>query len=130
MLENPVYPSGTRRRICPMSSDNPDGAENQQERLIELRGWVIGFVDYDNDREHLYRDVVRRRKDLLERIIPFFRRHPMRTAKQQNFERFAACVERIAAGEHLSRDGLIEIVRIAETMNRRKPRQELIRILR
>ena len=27
-----------------MGSDNPVGAENQQERLIEL-GWVIGFVD-------------------------------------------------------------------------------------
>ena len=27
-----------------MSSDNPVGAENQQERLIRL-GWVIGFVD-------------------------------------------------------------------------------------
>ena len=27
-----------------MSSDNPVGAENQQERLITL-GWVIGFVD-------------------------------------------------------------------------------------
>ena len=28
-----------------MSSNNPAGAENQQERLIEFRGWVIGFVD-------------------------------------------------------------------------------------
>ena len=28
-----------------MRSDNPVGAENQQERLIEFRGWVIGFVD-------------------------------------------------------------------------------------
>src|ERR671935_1608091 len=28
-----------------MSSEKPSGAENQQERLIELRGWVIGFVD-------------------------------------------------------------------------------------
>jgi LAGLIDADG endonuclease len=27
-----------------MSSDNPAGAENQQERLIQV-GWVIGFVD-------------------------------------------------------------------------------------
>jgi hypothetical protein len=27
-----------------MDSDNSDGAENQQERLIRL-GWVIGFVD-------------------------------------------------------------------------------------
>jgi hypothetical protein len=85
---------------------------------------------YDNHHEHLYRYVVRRREDLLERTIPFFRRHPMRTSKQQNFEKFAACVERMAVGEHLTRDGLIEIVRIAETMNRRKPRQDLIRILR
>jgi hypothetical protein len=27
-----------------MRSDNPDGAENQQERLIRI-GWVVGFVD-------------------------------------------------------------------------------------
>jgi LAGLIDADG endonuclease len=113
-----------------MRSDNPVGAENQQERLITL-GWVIGLVDgegcfsvgfirqpdrksrrgyrtgyqvahefavtqgesslaclrdlgeffgvgmlvpnrrYDDHREHLYRYVVRRRSDLLERIIPF-----------------------------------------------------------
>src|SRR5205814_2780687 len=26
-------------------SDNVTGAENQQERLIEFRGWVTGFVD-------------------------------------------------------------------------------------
>jgi hypothetical protein len=27
-----------------MGSENPGGAENQQERLIRT-GWVIGFVD-------------------------------------------------------------------------------------
>jgi hypothetical protein len=27
-----------------MGSENPEGAENQQERLIQF-GWVIGFVD-------------------------------------------------------------------------------------
>jgi hypothetical protein len=173
-----------------MGSENPGGADNQQERLIEFRGWVIGFVDgegcfsvgfirqpdrmnrrgyktgyqvahefavaqgassvdclhglreffgvgqviankrYDNHREHLYRYVVRRRSDLLETVIPFFRRHPMRTAKQQNFEKFARCVELIAAGRHLEVDGLIEIAEIAQTMNRRKSRHDLIRILR
>jgi hypothetical protein len=166
------------------------GAENQQERLIEFRGWVIGFVDgegcfsigfvrqpsrpghkgyvtgfqvahefavtqaasgisclrdlreffqvgqvlkntrYDNHREHLYRYVVRKRSELLEAIIPFFRVHPMRSPKQQNFEKFACCVELIAAGRHLTVDGLIDIAEIAETMNRKKPRRDLIRILR
>jgi hypothetical protein len=171
-------------------SENLDGAGNQQERLIEFRGWVIGFVDgegcfsigfirqpnrtsrrgyktgyqvahefavtqggsstdclhelrdffgvgqvlentrYDNHREHLYRYVVRRRSDLLETVIPFFRQHPMRTSKQQNFEKFARCVELIAAGRHLDVDGLIEIAEITQTMNRRKSRHDLIRILR
>ena len=173
-----------------MDSDNPSGADNQQERLIEFRGWVIGFVDgegcfsigfvrqpertgrcgyktgyqvahefavaqgassvdalhelreffgvgqvlpntrYDNHREHMYRYVVRRRSDLLETVIPFFRRHSMRTAKQQNFEKFARCVELIDVGHHLEVEGLIEIAEIAQTMNRRKPRHDLIRILR
>ena len=172
-----------------MGSDNPNGAENQQERLIQL-GWVIGFVDgegcfsigfvhqnggrdrtgyrtgyqvshefavtqgaqsvsclqelvgffgvgqvlgnkrYDNHREHLYRFVVRRRTELIETIIPFFRRHPMRTSKQRNFEKFAKCVELVDRGRHLTCEGLAEIVEIAETMNRRKPRTELLRILR
>jgi hypothetical protein len=166
------------------------GADNQQERLAEFRGWVIGFVDgegcfsigfvrqpsrsgrngyatgfqvahefavtqgasgidclhdlreffdvgqvipnrrYDNHREHMYRYAVRKRSDLLETIIPFFRQHPMRSPKQQNFDKFARCVELIATGRHLSVDGLIEIARITETMNRQKPRHELIRILR
>ena len=166
------------------------GAENQQERLIEFRGWVIGFVDgegcfsigfvrqrcrpgrsgykigyqvahefgvtqgaqsvstlhelheyfgvgqvlanrrYDNHREHLYRYVVRRREDLLTTVIPFFRQYPLRSSKRDNFEKFASVVEMIDAGRHLTVDGLIEIAEIAETMNRRKPRHELIRILR
>jgi hypothetical protein len=172
-----------------VDSDNLDGAENQQERLIQL-GWVIGFVDgegcfsiglvrqgggvgrtgyrtgyqvshelavaqgahsisclyelqryfgvgqvlvnkrYDNHREHMYRYTVRRRADLLDVVIPFFREHPMHTTKQQNFEKFASCVELMAAGHHLTFDGLADIVAVMETMNRQKPRTQLIRILR
>ncbi len=165
------------------------GAENQQERLIQL-GWVIGFVDgegcfsigfvrqpdrtrrrgyrtgyqvshefavtqgaksvsclheleeffgvgsvlvnrrHDNHREHLYRYAVRRRTDLIETIIPFFTAHPIRSAKQRDFEKFVRCVEIIDSGVHRSRDGLIAIAEIVETMNRQKSRRELIRILR
>jgi hypothetical protein len=166
------------------------GAENQQERLSEFRGWVTGFVDgegcfsigfvrqpggsgrsgyrtgyqvahefavtqgassvdclyelreffgvgqviinrrLDNHREHLHRYVVRKRKDLLETIIPHFRWHPLRTAKRFDLQKFSYCVELIDAGHHLAHDGLADIVEIASTMNRRKPRHELIRILR
>ena len=172
-----------------MDSDNPVGAENQQERLIRTR-WVVGFVDgegcfsigfvkqpdrverrgyrtgyqvahsfvvvqgarsvqclnelrdffgvgavsinrrYDNHKEHLKRYIVSARRDLLEVVIPFFREHRLRSSKRNDFERFARCVEICATGRHLAVPGLIEIAEIAETMNHRKSRKELIRILR
>jgi hypothetical protein len=172
-------------------SDNVTGdAENQQERLIGLRGWVIGFVDgegcfsigfvrqadragrrgyragyqvfhrfvvtqggrsrscleelqeffgvgrivvnrrHDSHKEHLCQYVVGRREDLLETIIPFFQRYPLRSAKRYDFVAFSRCMEIVAATRHRTREGLVEIAEIAQTMNHRKPRDELIRILR
>jgi hypothetical protein len=173
-----------------MGSENPDGAGNQQERLTEFRGWIVGFVDgegcfsigfvrqpnrlarvgyktgyqvvhrfvvtqgassvaaleelheffgvgriyrnrrHDNHREDLMQYRVERRNDLLEVIIPFFERHPLRSAKRADFEKFSACVRRTASGIHLTAHGLLEIVEIAQTMNHRKSRPELVRILR
>ena len=172
-----------------MGSDNPEGAGNQQERLIKA-GWVVGFVDgegcfsiglvrqpervgrvgyktgyqvvhrfvvtqgagsafaleelkeffgvgriyrnrrHDNHREDLLQYRVVRRQDLLEFVIPFFEEYPLRTAKRADFEKFRACVELVASGKHLEAAGLLEIVEIAQTMNHRRPRSDLIRILR
>jgi hypothetical protein len=103
--------------------------------LHELReffgvGQVYANTRYDNHKEYLYRYVVRPRRELLEVVIPFFRQYPLRTSKHHDFERFARCVELIEGGRHLTREGLIEIVEIAQTMNSQKPRQELLRILR
>lgn len=85
---------------------------------------------HDNHREHLCQYIVNKRSDLVNTVIPFFRRHPLRSTKQLDFERFARCVELVDSGSHLTREGLIEIVEIAQTMNRQKPRGDLIRILR
>ncbi len=93
-------------------------------------GSIIANKRYDNHKEHLYRYVVRRRKDLIETIIPFFLAYPMHSSKQRDFEKFARCVEMIDAGVHRTHQGLADIAEITQTMNRQKPRQELIRILR
>jgi hypothetical protein len=103
--------------------------------LHELRdffavGQVCLNARQDNHKEHLYRYVVRSRKDLCETIIPFFNRYPMRTAKHQDFLKFAECLRLMKTNEHLIVDGLIKIVQIAETMNRCKSRTDMIRILR
>ncbi len=103
--------------------------------LHELeRFFGVGAVSinrrHDNHKEDLYRYIVGRRDDLLEVIVPFFRRHPLKTAKRSDFDKFAQCLELCRKGQHLTRAGLIEIAEITETMNHRKPRRDLIRILR
>jgi len=84
---------------------------------------------YDNHKENLYRYVVRKREDLCNVIIPFFKKYNLRTSKKYDFEKFSKVVDLVLQGEHLNKDGLIEIVRIVETMNRCKGHSPLIKIL-
>jgi hypothetical protein len=103
--------------------------------LEELRsffgaGRVYVGERHDNHREHLGQFIVNRRAELLGAVIPFFEAHPLRTAKQLDFEKFARCMRIIEVGRHIDVDGLVEIAEIAETMNRKTSRQGLIRILR
>jgi hypothetical protein len=93
-------------------------------------GMVIVNRRHDNYKEPLHRYVVRSRVDLRETIIPFFRAHPLRTAKRANFEKSAYCVDLIDRGVHRDPEGLMRIAEVAQTTNRRKPRNDLIRILR
>src|SRR5579863_2260348 len=85
---------------------------------------------YDNHKEHLYRYCVRSRCDLIQTIIPFFSRYPLRTSKRDDFLKFVECLRRVETGSHLTAKGLIEIVEIAQNMNQCRPRTEIIRILR
>jgi hypothetical protein len=156
-----------------MSSDNPVGAENQQERP-GFEQWIVGFVDgegcfsisvvrnsgcrlgwqvqhefsvtqaassrsaleglgrffrcgsiiensrHDNHREPLMRYSVKRRADLVKRIIPFFEDNPLITAKRADFVKFVAVVHSMERGEHLEPSGLESIARATETMNRKQ----------
>jgi LAGLIDADG endonuclease len=85
---------------------------------------------FDNHKEHLYRFSVVRRVDLLQVVIPFFQMHPLRTSKKNDFSNFVKCMRMIEANAHLTVSGLLAIVELAQTMNHRKPRTEMIRILR
>jgi hypothetical protein len=103
--------------------------------LDELEAFFgVGAVSinrrHDNHKEDLYRYGVQARDDLLNVIVPFFRRHPLRTSKRMDFEGFARSLEICRSGRHLTVAGLVEIAMIAETMNHQKPRTELIGILR
>ena len=93
-------------------------------------GYVYGNQRHDNHREHMKQYVVSDRRDLIDVIVSFFQEHPLRSAKRQDFEKFARVLRMIDDGLHLTCEGLVQIAEVTETMNRRKPRTELIRILR
>ncbi len=85
---------------------------------------------HDNHKEDLYRFSVVRRNDLMNVIIPFFEKYPLRTSKLNDFTKFAECVRLMNLNVHLSPRGVVRIAEITETMNHCKSRTEMIRILR
>jgi hypothetical protein len=84
-------------------------------------GKVFVNKRYDNHHEHLYRYCVRSISDLRTFIIPFFKKHPLRTAKQNDFVLFTEIVEMLHRKEHLTERGLQTIARNIQRMNRKKP---------
>ena len=109
--------------------------ESSKPSLIKLKKFFgVGEIyinkRYDNHKEHLFRYTVRKKVDLLNVIIPFFEKHMLRTNKYKNFKLFAKCVNMINRKEHLTQNGLLKILKISESMNHKKPKTNLIRILR
>ena len=74
-------------RLAGMRSDKPTGAGDQQERP-GIEQWIVGFVDGEGC--------------FSDRIVPFFERYPLVTAKADEFRRFAAVIRMMEAKLHLS----------------------------
>ena len=75
--------------------------------------------------------VVRNREDLLKKVIPFIETYPIISAKADEFQRFAQIVRAMSKGMHLQRDGFIELLDIAFSMNgngryRRLSKREIV----
>jgi hypothetical protein len=92
------------------------------EELIEFFGCgsIIENNRSDNHRNRLMRYSVKRRSDLVQRIIPFFEVHPLMTAKRADFESFSSVITMMLDNLHLTREGLTTIASLTETMNRRQ----------
>jgi len=61
--------------------------------------------------------VVRKRQDLLHRILPFFESQPLLSSKQDDFLLFAHIVRAMSEGQHLLDSGFVALVDIAISMN-------------
>ncbi len=75
----------------------------------------------DNHREDLLVYGVFNQHYLRSKIVPFFEANPLKTAKADEFRKFAAVLRMMEERFHLTVEGLTEIAKIAQTMNHRKP---------
>lgn len=70
-----------------------------------------------NPGDTTYVFVVRDRDDLVEKIIPFFRKHLLQTEKANDFSLFATIVEKMAKNHHLDKTGARMLLKMAYQMN-------------
>ena len=57
-------------------------------------------------------------KDIIDRVIPFFREFPLRSEKKIDFEIFSEIAEMIEKKQHLTKKGIKKILKLRELMNK------------
>ena len=60
---------------------------------------------------------VRRLEHLMEKVVPFFEKHSLKSKKRIDFLKFREVLRRMAGGEHLTVEGIEKIRALASTMN-------------
>ena len=97
--------------------------EKDKSILYELQQFFgCGNVYFQKDmrarHQQCYRYEVSNRDDLERVIIPFFRKNPLHfPSKQKDFALFCELFERICAGEHLNKSGLVRLFQIKKKMH-------------
>lgn len=72
-------------------------------------------------------------KNLIEKVIPFFKRFPLKSSKNKDFELFSEVCLMMNEGKHQSKSGLKKIIQLATQMNtsgkRKYSERDLINLL-
>ena len=89
--------------------------EVDEQVLYALKAYFqCGVVRKNHGTRLSYR--VRGQENLLQRIIPFFEKHQLKTRKRVDFQKFRKVILMMEKQEHLSEDGLEKIRQIKATM--------------
>ena len=90
--------------------------EVDEQVLYALKDYFgCGVVRKNHGTRKSYR--VRGHKNLLERIIPFFEKHQLKTRKRVDFAKFRKVILLMEKKDHLTSEGLEKIRQIKKTMN-------------
>jgi hypothetical protein len=112
---NPSCRSGYQ--LVPELHVSQNGDRAQVLELLRERLGGCGYIKPNGKRDRALVYVVRKRVDLLERVIPFFEGSPLLSSKQEDFAKFAEIVRAMAQGRHRTGAGFQELLGVALSMN-------------
>jgi hypothetical protein len=96
--------------------------ERDVQLLYALKDFFgCGVVRRNHGDRMAYR--VRGKEHLLRHIVPFFLKHPLKSRKHQDFQKFRRVLLMMEAGDHLTEAGLAGIRELASQMNRGRLRE-------
>jgi hypothetical protein len=107
----------TGYQLVPEFHVSQNSERSQVLQLIRQRLGGCGYIKRNGLRDRALVFVVRRRVDLLEKVIPFFEQSPLLSSKQTDFEKFASIVRAMEAGHHRSPSGFVALLETAISMN-------------
>ena len=129
--EGCFYVGFSRRKDLPLGwqvitefhlSQNPQGKlilEQFQRRL------GCGYIKPNHPkskRDKTWVLIVKDRKDLKERLIPFFQKHPLHSGKRKDFMLFVKVLQLIEKGSHLKPEGFRKIANLVFQLPRSRKR--------
>ena len=94
-------------------------SQHQRSKNIILflqKHFACGGVRYSR-RDQNFKFEVRSIEDLVKIIIPHFKKFPLQTSKKDDFEVFDKICSLIYSNHHLSKEGMIEIIKLSEKIN-------------
>jgi hypothetical protein len=103
-------------QLVPEFHVSQNGDRAQVLELIQRR-LACGYIKPNSRRDRALVFVVRKRDDLLGKVLPFFERNPLLSSKQADFEKFAVVVRELQLGNHRTDAGFDRLLQIALSMN-------------
>jgi hypothetical protein len=73
----------------------------------------------DNHKENICRYCVRSIQDLSEKVVPFFIKNKLKTAKGADFQKFVSILKMLKAKKHFKKKGMVNIAKLIQKMNRK-----------
>ncbi len=122
-IRDPKLPRTQKRRVTVEPKFYIKLIEKDKEILERLKTYFAsGSIYFQKDdrpnHQHCYRYEVYNREDLINIIIPFFKKHPLQfVSKRNDFELFCQMMEMIDRKEHLEEKGLEKLFQLKQLMH-------------